>query len=91
MQNYYCENCGSKSNTILSLTQKSCYRHPLGSGKGNHVVYEGPEQTQYLCKYCGTIFSSILSLTGFFCSQHPQGKGQGRHLPFFEKAQHFKI
>lgn len=85
MGKYYCENCGSKSNSILSLTEKLCFRHPLGSGKGKHMLYEGPEKAQYFCKYCGAIASSILSLTSFFCPQHPEGNFKGRHLPFFQK------
>ena len=85
MQTYYCQNCGSKSSTILSLTEKSCYRHPLGSGKGKHVLYEGPEKAQYFCKHCVTISSTILSLTSFFCPYHPDGESQGRHVPFFQK------
>jgi hypothetical protein len=83
MQKYYCENCGSKSNSILSLTEKSCYRHPLGSGKGKHEVYQGSEKAQYSCKYCGGTSSTIFSLTSFSCPQHPNGNNEGRHLPFF--------
>ena len=85
MQKYYCENCGSKSSSILSLTDKLCFRHPLGSGKGKHKLYEGPEKAQYFCQYCGAISSSILSLTSFLCPQHPKGNCKGRHIPFFQK------
>jgi hypothetical protein len=83
MQKYYCENCGSKSNSILSLKEKSCYRHPLGSGNGKHVVYQGSEKAQYSCKYCGATSSSIFSLISFSCPQHLNGNNEGRHLPFF--------
>lgn len=85
MQKYYCENCGSKSNTISDLTEKLCYRHPLGSGEGKHKLYQGPEKAQYFCKYCTAISSSILSLTSSLCPQHPNGNFEGRHLPFFQK------
>jgi hypothetical protein len=60
MQKYYCENCGSKSNSILSLTEKSCFRL-LGSGNGKHMLYEGPEKAQYFCKYCGAKNHTIIN------------------------------
>ncbi|MFE3869151.1 hypothetical protein ACFX5E_13880 [Flavobacterium sp. LS2P90] len=70
----------------MSLTEKLCFRHPLGNGKGKDMLYEGPEKAQYFCKYCGAISSSILSLKSFFCPQHPKGNCQGRHLPFFQNV-----
>lgn len=85
MQKFYCENCGSNSNSISALTEKLCYRHPFGNGAGKHMLYEGPEKAQYFCKYCGATSSSILSLTSFFCPQHPNGNCKGRHLPYFQE------
>jgi hypothetical protein len=85
MQKYYCENCGSKCNTISGLTEKSCFRHPLGSGKGKHILYDGPEKAQYFYKYCGAISSSILSLTSFLCPQHPKGNCEGKAFTVLSK------
>ena len=36
MPNYYCENCGSKSSNIASLTSGNCKNHPNGTLKGKH-------------------------------------------------------
>lgn len=46
MQTYYCENCVSKSNSVVSLIEKSCDRHPLGIRRGRHVLYDGLEKAQ---------------------------------------------
>lgn len=81
MPNFYCEYCGSKSSNISTLTGNSCSRHPLGSGKGKHKLYEGSEKAKYNCKYCGTSSSSISTLTGNSCSRHPNGNGKGKHAP----------
>ena len=81
MAHYYCEYCGTKSSSISSLTGSSCLRHPLGSLKGRHKLYEGTEKTKYSCKYCGTSSSTISSLTGGTCSRHPNGSLKGKHSP----------
>lgn len=81
MANFYCENCGTKSSSVSSLSGGTCGRHPLGSGKGKHVLYQGSEKTQYTCKYCGTKSTSISSLTGGTCGRHPLGTGKGKHEP----------
>ncbi|WP_347292377.1 hypothetical protein [uncultured Brachyspira sp.] len=36
-QNFYCEYCGSKSNSISNLTANSCSKHPNGANKGRHA------------------------------------------------------
>ena len=79
MPNFYCENCGTKSSSVSSLTANSCHRHPLGNGK--HKLYEGTEKAKYTCKYCGQSFSSLSSLTASSCSRHPNGAGKGKHAP----------
>jgi predicted nucleic acid-binding Zn ribbon protein len=81
MANFYCEYCGQKYSSVSSLTGSYCSRHPNGSGKGKHKLYEGAEKSQYVCKYCGQKYSSISSLTGSYCSRHPNGSGKGKHAP----------
>jgi hypothetical protein len=81
MANFICEYCGNKASSISSLTASSCPRHPAGSNKGKHKLYEGGEKPQYFCKYCGTKFSSISSLTASSCSRHPDGSNKGKHAP----------
>lgn len=81
MSNFYCEYCGTKSSSISSLTAGSCSRHPAGSNKGKHKLYEGSEKSKYSCKTCGTTSSSISSLTAGSCSRHPLGSNKGKHSP----------
>ena len=81
MPNYYCEYCGTKYANIPSLVGTSCYRHPLGSNKGKHKLYEGSEKPNYNCKYCGTASTSLTSLTGTSCFRHPNGSNKGKHAP----------
>ncbi len=78
---HYCEYCGHKFPDIRLLTTASCVRHPNGSNKGNHKLYEGSEKTKYNCKYCGKQFSSILVMTGATCLHHPKGSHKGGHAP----------
>lgn len=81
MANFYCEYCGSKFSSVSSLTGASCPRHPNGSCKGKHKLYESSEKSKYTCKYCGQSFSSIASMTGASCSRHPDGSCKGKHAP----------
>ena len=81
MPNYYCEYCGEKFSSISSLTLNSCHRHPNGSNKGKHKLYEGSEKTKYNCKYCGQSFNSISSMTLNSCHRHPDGSNKGKHAP----------
>jgi hypothetical protein len=81
MANFYCEYCGTKSSSVSSLTAGSCLRHPNGSNKGKHKLYEGTEKSQYICKYCGTKSSTLTSLTAGSCLRHPNGSNKGKHLP----------
>lgn len=81
MTNFYCEYCGMKASSISSLTASPCPRHPNGSGKGKHKLYEGSEKSQYVCKYCGTKSTQIFSLTASPCPRHPNGSGKGKHAP----------
>ncbi|HJH02536.1 MAG TPA: hypothetical protein K8W19_00740 [Victivallis vadensis] len=81
MANYYCKNCGRKFSDVRTLTSLFCSRHPDGSGKGKHELYEGDEKSTYTCKYCGRTFSSIAALVGVRCSRHPDGSGKGYHSP----------
>jgi DNA-directed RNA polymerase subunit RPC12/RpoP len=81
MANFFCEYCGQKFSSVSSLTGSTCSRHPLGSHKGKHKLYEGSEKAKYTCKYCGQSFSSISSMTGSTCSRHPDGSHKGKHAP----------
>ncbi len=81
MANYYCKYCGQKFSSVNSLTSHNCPRHPNGTFKGNHELYEGSEKSKYTCKYCGQIFSSISSMTDHNCPRHPDGTFKGKHSP----------
>lgn len=81
MSNYYCKHCGSHFSTPSALTSNYCMRHPNGSNRGKHELYEGSEKSQYTCKYCGVKFSTISSLTSNFCMRHPNGSNKGKHSP----------
>ena len=81
MANYYCEYCGLKFSSVSSLTAGNCLRHPNGSNKGKHKLYEGSEKSKYVCKYCGGKFSTISSMTAGNCLRHPNGSNKGRHSP----------
>lgn len=80
-KNFYCEYCGHKFPDVRQLVTASCSRHPLGSNKGKHKLYEGTEKSLYLCKYCGRKFPSIMVMTGGTCANHPNGSNKGRHAP----------
>lgn len=47
MAKYYCEYCGTVRSSVSSLTASSCHRHPLGTNKGRHKLYEGSEKAKY--------------------------------------------
>lgn len=79
IMNYYCKYCGTKTSSIASLTASSCSRHPSGSNKAKHVLYEGDEKSKYECKHCGTSNSTLVSLTASSCSRHPLGPNKGKH------------
>ena len=81
MANFYCEYCGSKYSSVASLTSSNCAKHPMGSYKGKHKLYEGSEKSQYTCKYCGQKYSDIRNLTANSCSRHPDGPNKGKHAP----------
>ena len=81
MANYYCEYCGHKASSIQSLTSAACPRHPLGSNKGKHKLYEGSEKDKYTCKYCGHSSSTLATLTSASCPRHPDGSNKGKHAP----------
>jgi hypothetical protein len=81
MSNYYCKYCGNKQSSISTLTAYSCSRHPLGSNKGKHALYEGAEKSKYQCKFCGNAQSTIATLTAYSCPRHPDGPNKGKHEP----------
>ena len=81
MANFYCEYCGQKYSSVSSLTANSCPKHPDGSYKGKHKLYEGGEKSQYTCKYCGQNYPSIQALTSVSCARHPSGSYKGKHAP----------
>lgn len=80
-QNFYCEYCGHKFPTARLLASAPCPRHPDGSNKGKHKLYEGTEKSKYTCRFCGRQFPSILVMTGGTCTYHPKGSNKGRHSP----------
>lgn len=80
-QNFYCEYCGHKFANVRLLTSGTCPRHPSGSNKGKHKLYEGTEKSKYTCKFCGRQFPSIMLMTGGTCSAHPNGSNKGPHAP----------
>ena len=81
MANYYCKYCGYRTSDVRTLTLYNCPRHPNGSWKGKHALYEGDEKAVYTCKYCGKTFSSILTLSLWNCPRHPNGVWKGKHSP----------
>lgn len=81
MAKYYCEYCGASASTVSGLTANSCSKHPAGSYKGRHSLYQGTEKQKYTCKFCGTNASSISGLTANSCSRHPNGSYKGYHSP----------
>lgn len=80
-KNYYCEYCGHKFPSVQLLTSGTCSRHPDGSNKGRHKLYEGSEKSKYTCKYCGKEFSTIMQMVGGSCPHHPKGGNKGNHAP----------
>lgn len=78
---YYCEYCGHKFPSVRLLVSATCPRHPDGSNKGRHKLYEGSEKSEYTCKYCGHKFPSIMLMTGGTCLYHPKGSHKGGHTP----------
>jgi hypothetical protein len=81
VKNYYCEYCGQKYRSVANLTQNWCLRHPNGTNKGKHKLYEGSEKSKYTCKYCGQSYKSISALTLDWCLRHPNGTNKGKHAP----------
>jgi len=78
---YYCEYCGHKFPDARLLAAGTCPRHPDGSNKGRHKLYEGSEKKMYTCKYCGKQFSTIMLMTSGTCPYHPKGSNKGGHAP----------
>jgi hypothetical protein len=81
MSNYYCKYCGFKSPSVSHLTGNSCSRHPSGSNKGKHALYEGLEKSKYTCKNCGQESPSLTHLTANNCPRHSDGSNKGKHEP----------
>ena len=81
MSNYYCEYCGHKFPDVRLLVSTTCVKHPDGSHKGKHKLYEGSEKSEYTCKYCGRKFNSIMLMTSATCSCYPKGSNKGGHAP----------
>ncbi len=63
------------------MTNNRCAKHPNGTNKGQHELYEGKEKSKYDCKYCGTKYISISSMTNNRCAKHPNGTNKGQHSP----------
>jgi DNA-directed RNA polymerase subunit RPC12/RpoP len=81
MSNFYCEYCGQKFSNTSGLNNSSCSRHPEGSNKGKHKLYEGTEKSSYNCKFCSQKFSSLIAMGASTCSRHPNGSNKGKHSP----------
>ena len=81
MANYYCKYCGMMFHGVAQMTAYNCPRHPNGSNRGRHELYEGSEKSGYTCKFCGRIFPSIRIMTAYTCPRHPDGTNRGKHSP----------
>lgn len=81
MPTYLCQQCGTKFTSIPNLTSSPCFRHPLGSNKGKHKLFEGGEKATYDCKYCGTSNNNLANLIAAPCFRHPDGANKGKHSP----------
>lgn len=81
MSNTYCEYCGKAFASARMLTSSKCAKHPDGTFKGLHKLYEGSEKKQYTCKYCGKPFPSLQPLVSNKCTKHPAGTFGGFHSP----------
>ncbi|WP_297276296.1 hypothetical protein [uncultured Brachyspira sp.] len=80
-ENFYCEYCGNRFNSVKILTSQNCMRHPNGNYKGKHKLYEGSEKDEYTCKYCGNKYKTLKQLTSAKCMRHPNGNYKGYHAP----------
>ena len=49
-EKFYCEYCGEGFSSVSSLTSEDCPRHPNGSNKGKHKLYEGREKSQFISR-----------------------------------------
>ena len=63
------------------MTNNRCAKHPNGTNKGQHELYEGKEKSKYACKFCGIKYTSISSMTNNRCAKHPNGTNKGQHSP----------
>lgn len=81
MSNHFCKYCGGKFPSVKALITNICLRHPDGSSRGKHALYEGSEKSRYTCKYCGEQFPYINTLTTHACRLHPNGAYKGKHSP----------
>jgi hypothetical protein len=81
MPKFNCEYCGEQKATIKILTSNNCGKHPNGTYKGKHKLYEGSEKSKYDCKYCGEQKATIKILTSNKCGKHPNGFYKGNHSP----------
>lgn len=77
----FCEYCGHKFPSVRQLASGTCSKHPDGSNRGLHKLYEGTMKSKYTCKYCGREFSTIMVLVGGTCARHPKGSNKGNHAP----------
>ena len=71
-QNFYC---------VQQLTNGLCPRHPDGSNRGKHKLYEGGEKKKYTCKHCGKEYPSIAAMVIGPCPRYPKGSNHGKHAP----------
>jgi len=76
-----CIYCGMSFLNRFMLEQGNCLRHPLGAGKGNHVIYPSDSKELYTCQFCSLQAHSISELTKEFCQNHPYKLRRGRHIP----------
>lgn len=80
-QNFYCEDCGKPYPSVQQLTNGLCPRHPDGSNRGKHKLYEGGEKKKYTCKHCGKEYPTIAAMVIGPCPRHPKGSNHGKHAP----------
>lgn len=55
-KNFYCEYCGHKFPNVRLLATATCPRHPDGSNKGYHKLYEGSEKENTLANIAASSF-----------------------------------
>ena len=81
MAKFFCKYCGKDESDPSRLLRDTCPKHPAGTYKGKHELFEGPEDSEYRCIYCGKSERDFRRLVTDTCSKHPNGTYKGNHSP----------